>query len=117
VRHTGVEASACPCCSRPARRQMPSEDPLPGRSLTPPSVGPGAKPASGPDRPGGRRRRVAAGPKKPETWSDPDGSWSDPDGSDPDGSPTARAGGRGAIGRVTSEACVVPRRLLGPPAP
>jgi hypothetical protein len=34
VRHTGIEAPACPRCSRPARRQTPPEDPLPGRSLT-----------------------------------------------------------------------------------
>ena len=34
VRHTDVEAPACPRCSRPARRETPPEDPLPGRSLT-----------------------------------------------------------------------------------
>jgi WD domain, G-beta repeat len=34
VRHTGIELPACPRCSRPARRQTPPEDPLPGRSLT-----------------------------------------------------------------------------------
>lgn len=34
VRLTGAEAPACPRCSRPARREAPPEDPLPGRSLT-----------------------------------------------------------------------------------
>jgi hypothetical protein len=34
VRHTDVAAPACPRCSRPARRETPPEDPLPGRSLT-----------------------------------------------------------------------------------
>ena len=34
VRLTGTEAPACPRCSRPARRETPPEDPLPGRSLT-----------------------------------------------------------------------------------
>ena len=34
VRHAGTEAPACPRCSRPARRETPPEDPLPGRSLT-----------------------------------------------------------------------------------
>lgn len=34
VRHTDVAAPACPRCSRPARRESPPEDPLPGRSLT-----------------------------------------------------------------------------------
>ena len=34
VRHTGTDAPACPRCARPARRETPPEDPLPGRSLT-----------------------------------------------------------------------------------
>jgi hypothetical protein len=34
VRHTGTDAPACPRCARPARREAPPEDPLPGRSLT-----------------------------------------------------------------------------------
>jgi hypothetical protein len=34
VRHPGIEAPACPRCARPARRETPPEDPLPGRSLT-----------------------------------------------------------------------------------
>ncbi len=34
VRLTGTEAPACPRCSRPARRETPREDPLPGRALT-----------------------------------------------------------------------------------
>src|SRR5689334_7617215 len=34
VRHTDAEAPACPRCSRPARRETPPEDPLPGRALT-----------------------------------------------------------------------------------
>jgi hypothetical protein len=34
VRHSGIEAPACPRCARPARREAPPEDPLPGRSLT-----------------------------------------------------------------------------------
>jgi hypothetical protein len=34
ARHTGTEAPACPRCARPARRETPPEDPLPGRALT-----------------------------------------------------------------------------------
>ena len=34
ARYAGTEAPVCPRCSRPARRETPPEDPLPGRSLT-----------------------------------------------------------------------------------
>src|SRR5262249_1377468 len=34
ARHTDTEAPACPRCSRPARRDAPPADPLPGRALT-----------------------------------------------------------------------------------